>query len=63
MLMGDEGGDVVEAEVLGGKGIQMELLHKRLGHTSQSVVDRLVREKMVRGLEEGVKGEFGMCRV
>ena len=40
----------------------MELLHKRLGHTSQSVIDRLVREQMVRGLEEGVKGEFGMCR-
>ena len=59
---GDEGGEEVEAEVLGGKGIQMELLHKRLGHTSQSVIDRLVREQMVRGLEEGVKGEFGMCR-
>ena len=58
----NEGGDEAEAEVLGGKGIQMELLHRRLGHTSQSVIDRLVREQMVRGLEEGVKGEFGMCR-
>ena len=58
----NKGGDESEAEVLGGKGIQMELLHKRLGHTSQSVIDRLVREQMVRGLEEGVKGEFGMCR-
>ena len=58
----NEGGEEVGAEVLGGKGIQMELLHRRLGHTSQSVIDRLVREQMVRGLEEGVKGEFGMCR-
>ena len=52
----------IEGEVLGGKGVQMELLHRRLGHTSQSVIERLVREQMVRGLEEGVKGEFGMCR-
>ena len=29
----NEGGGEVEAEVLGGKGIQMELLHRRLGHT------------------------------
>ena len=55
------GGDM-EGEVLGGKGVQMDLLHRRLGHTSQSVMERLVREQMVRGLEEGVKGEFGMCR-
>ena len=59
---GNEGGGEVEAEVLGGKGIQIELLHRRLGHTSQSVIDRLVREQMVRGFEKGVKGEFGMCR-
>ena len=52
----------LEGEVLGGKGVQMDLLHRRLGHTSQSVIERLVREQMVRGLEEGVKGEFGMCR-
>ena len=51
----NKGGDEVEAEVLGGKGIQRELLHKRLGHTSQSVIDRLVREQMVRGLEGGAK--------
>ena len=52
----------MEGEVLGGKGISMELLHKRLGHTSQGGMERLVREQMVRGLEEGVKGDFGMCR-
>ena len=52
----------LEAEVLGGKGIQMELLHRRLGHTSQSVIQRLVRDQMVRGLEEGVVGEYKMCR-
>ena len=33
-----------EGEVLGGKGVQLELLHKRLGHTSHSVMERLVRE-------------------
>ena len=53
---------VIEAEILGGKGVNMELLHKRLGHTSQSVLERLVREQMVRGLEEGVVGDFKMCR-
>ena len=52
----------MEGEILGGKGISMELLHKRLGHTSQGGMERLVREQMVRGLEEGMKGDFGMCR-
>ena len=52
----------MEGEILGGKGISMELLHKRLGHTSQSGMERLVREQLVRGLEEGMKGDFGMCR-
>ena len=52
----------MEGEVLGGKGISMELLHKRLGHTSQGGMERLVREQLVRGLEEGIKGDFGMCR-
>ena len=36
----------LEREVLGAKGIQMELLHKRLGHTSQSVTERLVRDQL-----------------
>ena len=58
--LNDGGG--MEGEVLGGKGISMELLHKRLGHTSQGGMERLVREQMVRGLEEGMKGDFGMCR-
>ena len=57
---GSEGG--MEGEVVGAKGIQMELLHKRLGHTSQSGMERLVRRQMARGLEEGMKGEFGMCK-
>ena len=52
----------IEGEVLGGKGISMELLHKRLQHTSQGGMERLVREQLVRGLEEGIKGDFGMCR-
>ena len=43
----------MEGEVLGGKGIQMELMHERLGHTSQSGMERLVREELVRRLEEG----------
>ena len=58
----DAEGSDMEGEILGGKRVQMELFQKRLGHTSQSVIVRLVREKMVRGLEEGLKGEFGMCR-
>ena len=37
-----KGGEEMEGEVLGGKGIQMELLHKRLGHTTQSGMERLV---------------------
>ena len=49
-------------EVYGAKGVSMELLHKRLGHTSKSGMERLVREQMVRGLEEGMQGDLGMCR-
>ena len=45
--------DVPGGEVMGGKGIQIDLLHRRLGHTSKSVMERLVREGMVRGLEDG----------
>ena len=56
------GPEEMEGEVLGGKGISMELLHRRLGHTSQGGMERLVREQLVRGLEEGIKGDFGMCR-
>ena len=52
----------MEGEVLGAKGVEMDLLHRRLGHTSQSVMERLVREQMVRGLEEGIKGAMGMCK-
>ena len=26
------------------------------------MIERLVRDEMVRGLEKGVKGDFGMCR-
>ena len=55
-------GEKVGGEVLGGKGIQMELLHKIEAHISQSGMERLVREQLVRGLEEGVNGNFGMCR-
>ena len=54
--------NVLEGEVLGGKGISVDLLHKRLGHTSQSGLERLVREQMVRGVEEGMQGDFSMCR-
>ena len=52
----------MEGEALGAKGVQMDLLHRRLGHTSQSVIERLVRDQLVRGLEEGVTREMGMCR-
>ena len=36
--------DVMEGEVLGGKGISMELLHKRLGHTSQGGMKTWLKE-------------------
>ena len=45
------GPEEMEGEVLGGQGISMELLHRRLGHTSQGGMERLVREQLVRGLE------------
>ena len=44
----------LEGEVLGGKGVTMDLLHRRLGHTSQGGLERLVREQLVRGLEVGI---------
>ena len=52
----------MKGEVLGGKGVQMDVLQKRLGQTSQSGIKRLVLEQMVKGLEEGIGGDFGMCR-
>ena len=52
----------VEGEALGAKGINMELLHKRLGHTSRGGMERIVREQLVRGLEDGLQGDLGMCR-
>ena len=52
----------LEGEVLGGKGITMELLHRRLGHTSQGGLERLVREQLVRGLEAGIQGDLEMCK-
>ena len=40
----------------------MELLHRRLGHTSQWGMERLVREQLVRGLEAGIQGDLEMCK-
>ena len=56
----NEGGGEVEAEVLGGKGIQIELLHRRLGHTSQSVIDRLVGQYTI-GCLYGHLWGMGAC--
>lgn len=39
----------------------MELFHKRLGKTAQGGMERLVREQLVRGQEEEMKGNFSMC--
>ena len=52
----------LEGEVLGGKGITMELLQRRLGHISQGGLERLVREQLVRGLEAGIQGDLGCAR-
>ena len=57
------GREELEGMVLGVKGFQMELMHKRLGHTSLSGMERLVREQIVRGLEDGIDGDFGMCKI
>ena len=51
----------MEGEILGGKGITMELLHRRLGHTSPGGMERLVREQLVRGLEAGIQRDLEMC--
>lgn len=51
-----------KGEILGGEGVQMELLHGRLAHTSKSVMERLARDELATGLKEGIFGDFGMCR-
>ena len=56
------GAEQMEGEILGGKGITMGLLHRRLGHTSQGGMERLVREQLVRGLEAGIQGDLEMCK-
>ena len=37
------------AEVFGGKGVQMELLHRRLGHTCKRGLERLVKDGLGMG--------------
>ena len=61
-VMRKEGDEQKGREVLGAKGISMEILHKRLGHTAKSGLERLIRKRMVRGLVEEVKGDLGVCR-
>ena len=39
--------------------VDMELLHRRMGHLGSANLMRLQKEEMVRGLEGGVVGEMG----
>ena len=42
--------------------VDMELLHRRLGHMEKTAMIRLGKEDLVRGHEGGVIGEMGVCR-
>ena len=42
--------------------VDLELLHRRLGHMGKTAMARLGKEELVRGLEGGVVGEMGVCR-
>ena len=42
--------------------VDMELLHRRLGHMGKTAMARLEKGDLVRGLEGGVVGEMGVCR-
>ena len=41
--------------------VDMELLHRRLGHMGKTAMIRLGKEELVRGREGGVIGEMGVC--
>ena len=42
--------------------VDIELLHRRLGHMGKTAMARLVKEDLVRGMEGGADGELGICR-
>ena len=42
--------------------MDIELLHRRLGHMGKTAMARLVKEDLVRGIEGGADGELGICR-
>ena len=42
--------------------VDIELLHRRLGHMRKTATSRLGKEELVRALEGGVVGELGVCR-
>lgn len=60
-LVKEGAADIVDGEVLGAKGIQIDMLHRRMGHTYKSGLERLVREQLMRGVEDGMKGDLGVC--
>ena len=41
--------------------LSMSLLHRRLGHSGQGALHRLIRERMVDGVENVVGGDFEIC--
>ena len=42
--------------------VDIDLLHRRLGHMGKTAMARLVKEDLVRGMEGGAGGELGICR-
>ena len=50
-----------EEEVLTA-AVDIELLHRRLGHMGKTAMARLVKEDLVHGMEGGADGELGICR-
>ena len=42
--------------------VNMELLHRRLGHMGKTAMIMLGKEKLVRGLEGSMARELGVCR-
>lgn len=41
--------------------VEVELLHRRMGHMGSATMARLGRDDLVRGLKGGVVGRLGVC--
>ena len=43
--------------------LDVRVLHKRVGHLGKAGMERLAREGLVKGLEDGLAGKMEMCAV